>query len=413
LTTQRTHKYLIVGAGIQSQAIAHYLLGKEDTALVTFFERDKDALERTQQRTRHLIKPNAALAGFVQGDVVKDEAKLRLLMSGACDVVVSAARYSLNVGLTKMAIDAKVHMVDLGGNNDVVAEQFALGDAAKEAGVAILPDSGICPGAGSVLTAHGLKRFPAAKNVHVYCGGLPQEKHRTSLGPLQYALSFDPSGLINEYDVICEIIRLGKRSQVQPLTEREEIDFPGIGKLVAVNTSGGISTMVETYEGRLKTLQYKTLRYPALREGDLDHWHYMKALRDLGWFKEKWTKLTVDGHPVTPRQVTEEMFRQTLPRDIPDQLALAVCLDDGLGNHFTLDILDKADPVTGLSAMQRTTGFSAAIEAWMLATGAITARGTLKHELHVPTTEFIHEWDECGITLHQCLSTNNVVALKP
>ena len=51
--------------------------------------------------------------------------------------LVSAVPYFLNIAMTKIAIAARVPIVDMGGNTDVVFQQSALDEEAKAAGIAI------------------------------------------------------------------------------------------------------------------------------------------------------------------------------------------------------------------------------------------------------------------------------------
>ncbi|MCH8019728.1 saccharopine dehydrogenase NADP-binding domain-containing protein, partial [candidate division KSB1 bacterium] len=69
------------------------------------------------------------------------------------DAAVSCVTYKFNPGLTKAAISAKCHLVDLGGNNDTVAEQLAMNDEAEKNDVIIIPDCGLAPGMVAVLCA--------------------------------------------------------------------------------------------------------------------------------------------------------------------------------------------------------------------------------------------------------------------
>src|SRR5258706_435456 len=80
-----------------------------------------------------------------------------------------------------------------------------------------------------------------------------------------------------------------------PRSELERVDFPPpLGTLEAFNTSGGVSTLVETYRERLKNLDYKTLRYPG-------HALAMQWMLHLGLFSSD--PVEVDGHPVAPRKL--------------------------------------------------------------------------------------------------------------
>jgi lysine 6-dehydrogenase len=394
--SQNGHSYLVIGGGgIQAAAIVHYLVSCRDTERVTLMDIDREAVERMMLWANGLAiqmhGSRVPVIDTITGRVPDVDTMADLMRN--YDVAIGTARYSLNVLLTKAAIKGGIHFCDLGGNNTVVQEQHALSNLAAAAGSKILPDCGIAPGAASVLAHHAMQNVANAKRLFIFCGGLPQEPE----GDLLYERVFDPSGLVNEYDEVCNLIRHGRRETAEPLTGLEEVYFPGYGHLQAAHTSGGLSTLVETYDGKLDELCYQTLRYLPER-GKRSHWEIMRMYRDLGWFNDT-RKINMFGRETTPRQLFEEYLRQTLPTGKPDMLFLMVICESENGAGLRLRLMDKMDMTTGLSAMQRTTGYSIAICARMLAIDAINETGTLKHELHVPTRLFLDEWQTMGINV--------------
>lgn len=369
-------RYLILGAGLQPKAIVHYLVGCPDTSQILVVDGVKG-------------KAEALAASFADQRLIGQMRDVSVITSMSrlmrdFDVVVSAVPYDMNVPLTKAAIRAGAHFVDLGGNNDVEARQIALSEAAAAASVAVAPAQGIAPGAVSVLVAHLMKILPAAKydRVEIFVGGIPL----TPVPPIGYALVFSEHGLFNEYLEDAEILQDGKRTLVGSLTGLETRRFlPPFGELEAAYTSGGSSTLTRTFEGRVGYLGYKTLRWPG-------HWEFVCKLKELGLLS---MVLEHGLKGVSPREMTEKAFGRTLPRGVDDAIVLSVAVSaEGQATQF--DMVVKHDQATGLSAMQQTTGFSAAIVARMLASGAIQKRGTLTTELDVPTDEFLAEWKRCG-----------------
>jgi lysine 6-dehydrogenase len=200
-----------------------------------------------------------------------DDVKKKLTGSKA---VLGAIHYKHNYNLSRMAIDIGAHFCDLGGNIWVVDEQMSLDKEAKRAGVSIIPDCGLAPGMVAVVVAHGVRRFDSLKDIHIRVGGLPQNPKP----PLDYALVFSVEGLVNEYVEPARVIRNGELIEIPSLTEVEELSFPApFEKLEAFITSGGTSTLVGTYLGKIENLDYKTIRYPG-------HCNRVKTLSDLGFF---------------------------------------------------------------------------------------------------------------------------------
>ena len=173
------------------------------------------------------------------------------------DSAISCVNYWYNTELSKAAIETNTNFCDLGGNNYIVDEQLAMDEAAKTAGINIIPDCGLAPGMVSILAMHGAKQFDEVDEIHIRVGGLPQ--HPKTL--LEYQLVFSVEGLINEYIEVARVIRDGEITEVESMTEIESLEFEGFPPLEAFQTSGGTSTLPDTFLGKIKQLDYKTIRY--------------------------------------------------------------------------------------------------------------------------------------------------------
>jgi lysine 6-dehydrogenase len=164
------------------------------------------------------------------------------------DAALSAVPYFLNLGLARAAVTASCHFADLGGNNTVVRQELALAKEAERRGVAIAPDCGLSPAMASILGGELVRRLGGrADALRLYVGGLPAQP----TPPFHYQLVFSVEGLINEYVEPARILRKGKLTTIDPLTEPEDFNIPGFAPLVAFHTSGGTSTLPETFEGRV------------------------------------------------------------------------------------------------------------------------------------------------------------------
>lgn len=221
------------------------------------------------------------------------------------DSVISCVNYWYNVSLSKAAIETKTNFCDLGGNNYIVDEQLALDEQAKKAGINIIPDCGLAPGMVSVLAMHGAARFDSVEEIHIRVGGLPQKPEP----PLDYQLVFSVEGLINEYLEVARVIRDGKIQEVDSMTEIESLTFDGFPPLEAFQTSGGTSTLPDTFLGNIKELDYKTIRYAG-------HCDKFKTMIDLGLCSSE--EIIADFQKVKPRKVFGELLQLHLPADGPD-----------------------------------------------------------------------------------------------
>ncbi len=374
------YRYVVLGAGRQGAAIAYALARNAEAEAVVLADSETAAARRAVERLERLLPDRAGLFTALTCDVARNDDVLRVL-HGA-HVAVSAVPYRYNVGLTDAAVTAGCCLCDLGGNTAVVRQQLARHEQARAAGVSIVPDCGLCPGLGNHLAAHGIAQMDKPQHVRIRCGGLPERP----IGPLGYKLVFNFQGLINEYSGMAEFLRDGRKVEVPALTEVETITFdPPVGTCEAAVTSGGTSTCPDSFLGRLRTYEYKTVRYPG-------HFAIIRAMFELGCFEDV-VRLS-SGVTIQPKPILRALLedRLALP-DVRDLVVLRVTVEGyRVGRPCTLryDLLDRYDPATGFSAMERTTGFPAALVASMQARGLV-APGARPLEISVPAQTFFHE----------------------
>jgi len=343
------HVYGILGAGRQGLAAAYDLARFGDAERVELADVSADAARAGAERLNRLLGGDRV--GWTRVNA-REPREIREWLAGI-DAFLSAVPYGMNPAVARAAIEARASMVDLGGNTGVVFEELALDAEARAAGIRIVPDCGLAPGLAQMLAAHGIARLDECREVHVRCGGLAQQPGP----PLDYWLLFHIGGLINEYTGKGVFLRDGKRIEVDTLTEVEELEFPApVGKAEAFVTSGGTSTCPWTFEGKLDTYDYKTVRYPG-------HCRLVACMRDLGLFESD--PVEVGGVRVSPRAVFEALAAPRLTRpDVADLVVLRVaCRGTRKGKpaEYVMDLMDFKDPQTGFTAMERTTGFPAAI----------------------------------------------------
>jgi lysine 6-dehydrogenase len=366
-------KILVLGAGRMGFGAAYDLVHSSVVESVTVADVNFDAAKAAaDQIGGPKITPK-------QLDVNSYAATVNL-MTGH-HAAISCVTYFYNEQLAKAAIEAKVNFCDLGGNNDVVAAELALDEQAQAAGINIIPDCGLAPGMVSVLAAHGAARFESLDSIRIRVGGLPQHPKP----PLNYQMVFSVEGLINEYIEKARLLRGGKIVEVESMTEIETLDFPPYGELEAFQTSGGTSTLPDTFLGRVKDLDYKTIRYPG-------HCEKFRLLLDLGLASSE--ALDIDGVMVKPRRVLGEALLKHLPSGEPDLvlIRLEFCgKNDLIQQTLRYDIIDRYDEKTSLSAMMRTTAFPASIIAQMMVNGETARKGAVPQELCVPPDKFVSE----------------------
>jgi lysine 6-dehydrogenase len=376
------YTYAVLGAGRQGTASAYDMARWGEASRVILIDRVLAFAERAAKRVNHLI--GAKVAEAVQAEVT-DMVALERALTGV-QAFVSAVPYYYNLDITKVAVRVKSCMCDLGGNTDIVRQQHEFDAQAKQAGISIIPDCGQVPGLGSSLTVYTMSLLDETKDIYMWDGGLPQNPQP----PFNYLLTFHIAGLTNEYAEPAVFLRNGKITLVDPMTELETVEFPdSVGTLEAFVAGGGTSTMPWTFEGKLRTLQNLTLRYPG-------HFQQLRAFWDLGMWNLK--PISTGKSEVTPRDVFHALYepKVTFPndpeksKDIVLVRVKALGTKDGRPAEATVELVDRFDEKTGFTAMERTTGWDAAIVAEMMAHGS-TPRGAGGVESFVPAVPFMNE----------------------
>jgi len=376
-------KFLVLGAGKMGYAVAYDLIRGAKVEKVVVADASTENLKELVKRlSDDKIIP-------VELDVTNHDELAQLM--GEIDVAVSCITYKHNYELAKIALATKTHFIDLGGNEEIVAKEFALDELAKEQGVTIIPDLGLAPGMVSLLAVSAAESLDEIYDIRLRVGGLPANPDECFM---DYCQVFSIDGLINEYNEDCTVIRDGKIFSVPSLSDNESIEFPRpFGTMEAFNTSGGISTLPQSYLGRVQHLDYKTIRYPG-------HCDIMHTLKDMGMMSKEPME-TASGSQV-PRDLLFKILSDKLPKDEPDVVLVRVMVS-GLKNkkpvQIIWDCIDYADQAAGLTAMMRMTAFPASIVAQMIARGDISERGVLRQETTVPTKLFLAEMDARGIQM--------------
>ena len=188
-----------------------------------------------------------------KGDVTSESFLTELFQN--TDAVVSALPYYLNQKVAKIANQSGVHYFDL--TEDVETTQY-IRNLAKDANVVMAPQCGLAPGFIGIVGADIASRFSKLRDIELRVGALPRYPN----GLLAYSFTWSPAGVINEYLNDAEVIHNGVRKMVPSLDGLEYINIEG-QEFEAFSTSGGLGTMCESYEGKLDTLNYKTIRYPG------------------------------------------------------------------------------------------------------------------------------------------------------
>jgi saccharopine dehydrogenase-like NADP-dependent oxidoreductase len=242
---------VVIGAGKIGSMIAQLLVGCGDYA-VTVIDRSAQQLDR--------LEPALPIRRIAMD--IADAPRLRKALGGQF-AVLSAAPYHATRQIAEAAKAAGAHYLDL---TEDVASTRAVKQLAAGARTAFIPQCGLAPGFITIVAADLASRFDELQDVRMRVGALPKFPSNA----LNYNLTWSTDGVINEYCEPCEAIVNGQLRETQPLEECEEFSLDGV-LYEAFNTSGGLGTLCETLAGKVRNLNYRTIRYPG-------HAAIMKAL---------------------------------------------------------------------------------------------------------------------------------------
>lgn len=238
----------------------------------------------------------------------------------------------------------------------------------------------------SILGGELLKRVGGkADALKIYVGGLPQKPK----APFNYQMVFSVEGLINEYCEPALILRKGKMTRIEPLSEAENFEIDGFPLLEAFHTSGGTSTMVETFSGKVGECFEKTIRY----KGTLP---LIRGLYDLGLFSSK--EIKAGKTKIAPRAITSQLFLEKFAGSDPDVTIMRVEAHSG-NKVAAFTMVDRYDPATKMTSMMRTTAWPASVVLQMMCSGEIDKRGAVLQERDVPAQQFLKEMSARGVEL--------------
>ena len=134
-------------------------------------------------------------------------------------------------------------------------------------------------------------------------------------------------------------------------------------------------------------------------------------LKELGLFSSD--KIKVGKAEIAPRAMMSKIFAGKFASKGPDVCLMRIEAHESVnrpgargllggrlkGRVASFTMVDHYDAKTDMSAMMRTTAFPASIVLQMLASGAITKRGSVLQERDVPADLFLDEIEKRGVKI--------------
>jgi saccharopine dehydrogenase-like NADP-dependent oxidoreductase len=335
----------IVGAGKIGSMIAELLVGSGDYA-VTVIDRSETALARLE---------TAAAVTKVAADITQGDTLLEILDGKFA--VLSAAPYHATRLIAEAAKAAGAHYLDL---TEDVASTRAVKQLAAGARTAFIPQCGLAPGFITIVASDLASHFDELQDVRMRVGALPKFPSNA----LNYNLTWSTDGVINEYCEPCEAIVNGQLRETQALEELEEFSLDGV-LYEAFNTSGGLGTLCETLAGKVRNLNYRTIRYPG-------HAAIMKALLNDLRLRDR-------------RELLRDILESAVPVTLQDVVIIFVTVSGKRAGQLVQETYANkvyAAPMGGRvrSAIQLTTAGSLCAVLDLLREGHLPQSGLIKQE---------------------------------
>jgi len=344
---------VVIGAGKIGATVAGLLVSTGDYQ-VTLADRSPEVLGRVDRdKCIHIAAAD-----------VENSSKLADLLNGQF-AVLNAAPFHLTTRIAEAARAIRTQYLDL---TEDVASVRRVRELAADASTAFIPQCGLAPGFVSIVAFDMAKRFEVLDSVKLRVGALPQYPSNA----LNYNLTWSTDGVINEYCEPCEAIVNGVRREVPPLEEREEFSLDGV-TYEAFNTSGGLGTLCDTLEGKVRNLNYRTIRYPG-------HAAIMRALLNDLRLRDR-------------RDVLKDILEHAVPTTLQDVVIVFVTVSGRNNGQLVQEtyankIYSRDVDGRTLSAIQITTAAAICTVLDLLATGQLPQRGFVRQE-DIPLKVFL------------------------
>lgn len=387
-------KALVLGAGKQGYGIVWDLLQAPDVEAVDLADVSEAQLDRVAAKVA-----NEKLR-TVKLDVTDRDSLLRVMKE--VDIVANALVWNLNYGVTQAAVDTGIGVVDLGSPPSI----NKLDQAARSAGVTVIPHCGLDPGIDRILIAYGASKLDTVEEVTVRCGGFPQKSVLPC--PLDYKITWSIEGVIASYvdwDELFEaptgksgvtIIKDGSKVSVEKLSGLEKLRFPEpVGDCECVYTHAPLDVIANLGLKNVKECYSKTVRWPK-------HFEKFKTLIEIGLTSTE--PQIINGVEISPRKFLASHLSRLLQYQEGEGDLVVMRVEvkgyrSGRRQELTFEMIDRFDARNGITAMSRTTAFPCSIVALMIARGDIKKVGVTPPEVCVPHEKFFTELARRGIKI--------------
>ena len=257
---KKHHNIIIAGAGGIAEAVGLLLLEWSDVTPTLFIgDRNHSKANEVAQWIHDGATKSGIVKGFHLHETELTEEMKSILTQGA--IILDCLPGSQAPRIAQFAKDYHLHYANL---TEYVAETDAIITLAKNSKTGFILQTGLAPGYINLL-ANGLfqqfcKDFEVKKvdKLEFKVGALTIN----AVAPHYYGFTWSPVGVATEYLKDTVVIRDFAKTKLPSLSERATIIIDGIAYEEDL-TSGGAADLPDALQGKVRSLDYKTLRHPG------------------------------------------------------------------------------------------------------------------------------------------------------
>lgn len=356
---------LVLGSGLMGPAAAFNAMSDPDVSQVV-------VCDRSQQQLDACVSKLTGMKGAERLSTVlldlNDHVGAVKLMAGF-DVAIGALSRSASVLAIRAASQAGTPLVDLARPDH--NQLPGLRREVEAAGGFVILGCGLEPGLTEIMARYLSEKLDRVDELHIKCGGIPEKP----TPPLGYKIVFGGRQLpLSESDAF--VVENGQLKPVPRYSGVEPVVFPVVGRCEAWH-EGFMPWLLElpVLKG-LRVGTQKTVRWPGYAAK-------VTVLKEMGLLSRE--PVVVDGVQVVPKKLLDVLL-YPLVRLEEDERDITVFRVEVVGEktrrrrRYKIEMVDRYDEALAFTSMARTTSFTGAIVARMIARGDLKASGMLPPE---------------------------------
>lgn len=302
---KKHHNIIIAGAGGIAEAVGLLLMEWSEVSPTLFIG---DRTHSKAKKVAHWIQEGTTKSGFIKDfhlaeNGLTDE-MTAVLRQG--DIILDCLPGSQAPRIAQFAKDFNLHYANL---TEYVSETEEIMALAKDAKTGFILQTGLAPGYIDLLANGLFQQFcidyeiDKVDKLEMKVGALTNH----AVAPHYYGFTWSPVGVATEYLKETIVLRDLKKTTLPSLSERATIIIDGIAYEEDL-TSGGAADLPDALLGKVRSLDYKTLRHPG---------HY-------AWIQEQLTNLRNTSDAIKSLQ---EKMEAIIPHIEDDKIVLYAAVE--------------------------------------------------------------------------------------